>query len=115
MRVWQPGSHLVQAQGKVEDWSWAATKRRLRALYLLARPYKARTALVILSLLGATGVSLVPPFLIGRAVAGAIMLAAVTGPADKIEPRYRHLIAQGADIAAGGNGRLQGGQQQLAP
>src|SRR2546421_1129793 len=68
MRVWQPGSSLVQAQGKVEDWSWAATKRRLRALYLLARPYKARTALVILSLLGATGVSLVPPFLIGRAV-----------------------------------------------
>ena len=68
MRVWQPGSSLVQAQGKVEDWSWAATRRRLRALYLLARPYKARTALVILSLLGATGVSLVPPFLIGHAV-----------------------------------------------
>src|SRR4051812_13089690 len=68
MRVWQPGSSLVQSQGKVEDWSWAATRRRLRALYLLARPYKARTALVILSLLGATGVSLVPPFLIGRAV-----------------------------------------------
>ena len=56
-----------------------------------------------------------PPFLIGRAVAGAIMLAAVTGPADKIEPRYRHLIAQGADIAAGGNGRLQGGTQPPAP
>ena len=35
-----------------------------------------------------------PPFLIGRAVAGAVMLAAVTGPADKIEPRYRLLIAQ---------------------
>src|SRR5947208_17199116 len=68
MRVWQPGSSLVQAQAKVEDWSWAATKRRLRALYLLARPYRARTGLVILSLLGATGVSLVPPFLIGRAV-----------------------------------------------
>jgi hypothetical protein len=47
-----------------------------------------------------------PPFLIGRAVAGAVMLAAVTGPADKIEPRYRLLIAQGADIAAGGNGRV---------
>jgi ABC-type multidrug transport system fused ATPase/permease subunit len=68
MRVWQPGSHLVQAQGKVDDWSWAATRRRLRTLYLLARPYKARTALVILSLIGATGISLVPPFLIGRAV-----------------------------------------------
>src|SRR5262249_60276058 len=30
-----------------------------------------------------------PPFLIGRAVSGAVMRAAVTGPAGKIDPRYR--------------------------
>jgi ATP-binding cassette subfamily B protein len=52
----------------VEDWSWAATKRRLAALYRLARPYKPQTLLAIVSLLAATAVSLVPPFLIGRAV-----------------------------------------------
>ena len=52
----------------MKDWSWAATRRRLRTLYLLARPYKARTALAIVSLLGATAATLVPPFLIGRAV-----------------------------------------------
>jgi hypothetical protein len=47
-----------------------------------------------------------PPFLIGRAVSGAVMLAAVDGPAAKIDERYRHLVAQGMDIAAGGNGRI---------
>jgi ATP-binding cassette subfamily B protein len=69
MKVWQPGSHLSQHRGaKVEDWSWAQTKRRLTTLFRLARPYKARVALSIASLLGATIVALAPPFLVGRAV-----------------------------------------------
>jgi ATP-binding cassette subfamily B protein len=53
---------------EVDDWSWAQTKRRLAALYRLARPYRARTLLAIGSLLGATIVALAPPFLVGRAV-----------------------------------------------
>jgi ATP-binding cassette subfamily B protein len=53
---------------QVEDWSWAQTKRRLSALYRLARPYRWRTALAVLSLLGATAVSLAPPYLLGRTV-----------------------------------------------
>src|SRR5438445_7955201 len=69
MRVHQPGSSLTRARGvQVEDWSWAQTKRRLTALYRLARPYKARTALAIVSLLGATAVALAPPYLVGRTV-----------------------------------------------
>jgi ABC-type multidrug transport system fused ATPase/permease subunit len=69
MRVWQPGSSLVSHRAvQVDDWSWAATKRRLDALYRLAKPYKARTALALVSLLAATAVSLAPPILIGRAV-----------------------------------------------
>jgi ABC-type multidrug transport system fused ATPase/permease subunit len=69
MKVWQPGGHLVRDRAaKVEDWSWAQTKRRLSTLYRLARPYKAKTALAILTLLGATAVSLAPPYLVGRAV-----------------------------------------------
>jgi len=69
MRVWQPGSSLVQHRNvQVDDWSWAATKRRLTALYRLARPYKWRTAAAIVSLLAATAASLVPPILIGMAV-----------------------------------------------
>ena len=69
MRVHQPGSHLTRGgRAQVEDWSWAQTKRRLSALYRLARPYKGRTAIAIGSLLGATAVSLVPPYLVGRTV-----------------------------------------------
>ena len=39
----------------MQDWSWAQTKRRLTTLYRLARPYRLRTALAIVFLLGATG------------------------------------------------------------
>jgi ABC-type multidrug transport system fused ATPase/permease subunit len=69
MRVHQPGGHLMRGgRPQVEDWSWAQTKRRLSALYRLARPYKLRTALAVLSLLGATAVALAPPYLVGRTV-----------------------------------------------
>ena len=69
MRVHQPGGHLMRGgRPTVEDWSWQQTKRRLQALYRLARPYRARTLLATVSLLGATAVSLAPPYLVGRAV-----------------------------------------------
>src|SRR3954469_8041878 len=69
MRVHQPGGSLTRARGaQVEDWSWAQTRRRLTALYRLARPDKARTALAVVSLLGATAVALAPPYLVGRTV-----------------------------------------------
>jgi ATP-binding cassette subfamily B protein len=69
MRVHQPGSHLMRgARADVDDWSWARTKRRLRALYLLARPYRGRLLLATVSLLAATAASLAPPYLVGRAV-----------------------------------------------
>jgi len=69
MKVWQPGSHLVQDRSAtVGDWSWSATRRRMRTLYLLAKPYKAQTALALLSLVGATAATLAPPLLIGLAV-----------------------------------------------
>ena len=69
MRVHQPGSHLMRGgRASVDDWSWGQTKRRLRALYRLARPYKLRTAVAIVALLGATVVALAPPYLVGRTV-----------------------------------------------
>jgi len=69
MRVHQPGGHLMRGgRPAVEDWSWAQTRRRLHALYRLARPYKGRTLLALLSLLAATAVALAPPYLVGRAV-----------------------------------------------
>src|SRR4051795_3536934 len=69
MRVHQPGSHLMRGgRPEVDDWSWAQTRRRLKTLYRLARPYRLQTLLAIVSLLGATVVALAPPYLVGRAV-----------------------------------------------
>ncbi len=69
MRVHQAGGHLMRGgRTAVDDWSWARTRRRLRALSSLARPYLGRTLLAIVSLLAATAVSLAPPYLVGRAV-----------------------------------------------
>jgi ATP-binding cassette, subfamily B, bacterial len=69
MRVHQPGGHLSRQRGaEVDDWSWRQTKRRTKALYRLARPYKLRSSLSIFTLFGATAVSLAPPYLVGHTV-----------------------------------------------
>ncbi len=69
MRVWQPGGHLMRERGaRVDDWSWARTRRRLGTLVRLTRPYRTRTLLSIVSLLLATATALAPPFLSKYAV-----------------------------------------------
>jgi ABC-type multidrug transport system fused ATPase/permease subunit len=69
MRVWQPGGHLMQERGaNVADWSWRRTRRRLATLARLTAPYKTRTILSVVSLLGATATALAPPFLAKYAV-----------------------------------------------
>jgi ABC-type multidrug transport system fused ATPase/permease subunit len=69
MRVWQPGSHLTMERGgKVADWSWRRTARRVAMLARLAAPYRLRTALALGSLLAATLTALAPPYLAKLAV-----------------------------------------------
>src|SRR5438067_421426 len=69
MRVWQPGSHLSSIKKvEVDDWSWRRTRRRIAALARLTRPYRARTAFSVVSLLAATATALAPPFLAKYAV-----------------------------------------------
>jgi ABC-type multidrug transport system fused ATPase/permease subunit len=69
MKVWQAGSHLSEERGgKVGDWSWRQTRRRLATLFGLARPYPLRAAGAIVSLLAFTLVALVPPLLAKMAV-----------------------------------------------
>jgi hypothetical protein len=48
----------------------------------------------------------VPPAenLTGKAVTAAVMIAVGQGDPDKMEERYRQLLARGLDIARGGNG-----------
>ncbi|TMK25543.1 MAG: ABC transporter ATP-binding protein [Actinobacteria bacterium] len=59
---------MSERGAKVEDWSWARTRRRIAALARLAAPYKVRTTLSIFSLLAATATALAPPFLSKYAV-----------------------------------------------
>ena len=69
MKVWQFGSHLMAERGaEIEDWSWRQTRRRIRVLLRLARPYRARTALAVATLVAYTGVALLPPYLSKLAV-----------------------------------------------
>ena len=69
MKVWQFSSHLLDERGaKVDDWTWRQTRRRLGVLARLAKPYKARTALAIVTLVAYTGVALLPPYLAKLAV-----------------------------------------------
>jgi ABC-type multidrug transport system fused ATPase/permease subunit len=69
VKVWQAGSHLTEERGgKVGDWTWRQTRRRLGMLFGLARPYPWRTAGAIAALLAFTLVALVPPLLAKAAV-----------------------------------------------
>ena len=69
MKVWQAGSHLSEERGgKVGDWSWRQSRRRIAMLVRLALPYRARTLGAIVSLLAFTLVALLPPLLAKLAV-----------------------------------------------
>jgi ABC-type multidrug transport system fused ATPase/permease subunit len=64
MKVWQFGTHLTDERGAtVRDWSWGQTRRRLKVLLRLARPYKLRAALAVVTLVAYTAVALLPPYL----------------------------------------------------
>jgi len=74
VKVWQAGSHLTdQREARVDDWSWRQTRQRIRVLVRLARPYKSRTALAIVTLVGYTLVALLPPYLAKVAVDDGIV------------------------------------------
>jgi ABC-type multidrug transport system fused ATPase/permease subunit len=69
MKIWQAGSHLTdQRDARVEDWSWRQTRRRLGTLLRLARPYRTRAALAVVTLIAYTLVALLPPYLAKVAV-----------------------------------------------
>jgi ATP-binding cassette subfamily B protein len=69
MKVWQYSSHLTDERGaKVGDWSWGQTRRRLRTLLRLARPYRGRAVMAVVTLIAYTGVALIPPLLAKAAI-----------------------------------------------
>jgi ATP-binding cassette, subfamily B, bacterial len=74
MKVWQAGSHLTdQRSARVEDWSWAQTRRRLGILFRLARPYPGRALLALATLLAFTLMALLPPYLAKVAVDDGVL------------------------------------------
>jgi ATP-binding cassette subfamily B protein len=74
VKVWQAGTHLTDQRGaRVEDWSWAQTRRRLAVLFRLARPYRGRALLAVLTLVAYTLVALLPPYLAKLAVDDGIV------------------------------------------
>jgi ABC-type multidrug transport system fused ATPase/permease subunit len=74
VKVWQAGSHLTDQRGaRIEDWSWRQTRRRLAVLARLARPYRARTILAVVTLVAYTLVALIPPYLAKLAVDDGIV------------------------------------------
>ena len=74
MKVWQAGTHLSEQRGaRVEDWSWAQSRRRLAMLVRLARPYPVRTALSGVTLVAYTLVALLPPYLAKLAVDNGVV------------------------------------------
>lgn len=69
MRVHDPHTSLLAERGSnVKDWSRDRTRRRLATLAQLARPYRARIALGVLTLLLATATALAPPYLAKLAI-----------------------------------------------
>jgi ABC-type multidrug transport system fused ATPase/permease subunit len=73
VKVHQAGSWLMEERGaKIDDWSWAKTRRRLGLLWRLTQPYRGRTALSVLSLLTATATALAPPYLAKLALDDAV-------------------------------------------
>jgi ATP-binding cassette subfamily B protein len=69
VKVWQAGAHLSEERGgKVGDWSWRMSRRRIAILGRLALPYRWRTAGAVASLLVFTVVALAPPLLAKLAV-----------------------------------------------
>ena len=75
MRVHQPGSTLTRERGggRIDDWSWRATARRIATLGRLTAPYKLRTGLALLFLVLATAVALLPPYLTKLAIDQGIL------------------------------------------
>ena len=69
MKIWQAGSHLTDDRSaSVDDWTWRQTRRRLGVLVRLARPYRGRAAVAIVTLVAYTVVALLPPYLAKVAV-----------------------------------------------
>lgn len=109
----EPLSKAVEA---AERWVYEPTEDHRRESYAAAQAtgfdhpasWAAMAAFWSGGSMAPPGVPAVPPGddLTGKAVAGAVMLAAVQTQPELAADKYRLFLRQGIDIADGGNGRL---------
>jgi hypothetical protein len=110
-----PAPQLLEAIEKAEAWVYKPTEEHRRATEKSAEKatfeqpaaWAAMAAFWSGGSMAPEGQPAVPPAgdLTGKAASGAVMLAASSGDATKINDRYRDFLAKGLDIAAGGDGR----------
>lgn len=105
----------VQALAAAEQWVYKPTEanRRLAEAAAQATAFDSPASWAAMAAFWSEGSMVpedapaVPPAdnLTAKAVAGAVMLAAVIGQPASIQEKYRFFLTQGVDIANGGNGR----------
>lgn len=112
----KPASSFLQALEAAEAWVYKPTEPHRRQAHLAAQQavFENAAAWAAMAAFWSEGsiapedAPVVPPAdnLTAKAVAGAVMLAAVQDQPEKANDKYLFFIEQGIDIANGGNGRL---------
>ena len=102
MKIHDAHSHLTSERGaNVRSWSREQTRRRLSTLVALARPYRVRVALGIVTLLLATATALAPPYLAKLAIDAAAAEAIACAVRD-IDPSLALVGLAGSLLPAAG-------------
>lgn len=112
----QTPAEILKSLEAAEAWVYKPTEANRRAAYAAAEVASfdnpaAWAAMAAFWSEGSMAPENAPPVapadnLTARAVAGAVMLAAVQHQTDKAQEKYQFFIEQGIDIANGGNGRV---------
>jgi hypothetical protein len=112
-----PAPELLKALELAEQWVQRPTEEHRRLTYPAAQEsqfghpasWAAMAAFWSGGSMAPPDVPAVPPAdnLTAKAVAGAVMLAAVQTEPEKAEAKYQRFLDQGIDIAGGGSGRLE--------
>ena len=112
-----PSPDMVRALELAEQWVYKPTEEHRRLTFPAAQAaqfshpasWAAMAAFWSGGSMAPPEAPVVPPAenLTGKAVAGAVMLAAVQTEPEKSETKYRRFLEQGIDIACGGTGRLE--------
>lgn len=112
-----PAPEVMKALELAEQWVLKPTEEHRRLTYPAAQAaqfghpasWAAMAAFWSGGSMAPPDVPVVPPAdnLTAKAVAGAVMLAAVQTEPEKAEATYRRFLEQGIDIASGGSGRLE--------